>query len=68
LWQDRDPHNLNVVLPVVQHRRAAFEALVGMLLEYRLRIDANTTFLQAKYDDFLQSNRVNFAGRHGLLG
>jgi iron complex outermembrane receptor protein len=33
-----------------------------MLLDYGWRIDANTTFLQAKYDDFLQANGVNFAG------
>ncbi|WP_398484960.1 TonB-dependent receptor, partial [Tardiphaga sp.] len=58
----RDPNNLNVVLQVGQQSSRGIEASVGMLLDYGWRIDANTTFLQAKYDDFLQASGVNFAG------
>lgn len=58
----RDPNNLNLVLQVGQQSSRGVEASVGVLLDYGWRIDANTTFLQAKYDDFLQANGVNFAG------
>jgi iron complex outermembrane receptor protein len=58
----RDPNNLNVVLQVGQQSSRGVEASVGVLLDYGWRIDANTTFLQAKYDDFLQASSVNFAG------
>jgi iron complex outermembrane receptor protein len=32
------------------------------VLDHGWRIDANTAFLRAKYDDFLQASGVNFAG------
>ena len=58
----RDPNNLNVVLQVGQQSSRGVEASVGVLLDYGWRIDANTAFLEAKYDDFLQASGVNFAG------
>lgn len=58
----RDPNNLNVVLQVGQQSSRGVEASVGLLLDHGWRVDANTTFLEAKYDDFLQASGVNFAG------
>lgn len=58
----RDPNNLNQVLQVGQQSSRGIEASIGLVLDYGWRIDANTAFLRAKYDDFLQANGVNFAG------
>jgi iron complex outermembrane receptor protein len=58
----RDPNNLGQVLQVGQQSSRGIEASIGLVLEYGWRIDANTAFLRAKYDDFLQANGVNFAG------
>lgn len=58
----RDPNNLNQVLQVGQQSSRGVEASIGLVLDYGWRIDANTAFLRAKYDDFLQANGVNFAG------
>jgi iron complex outermembrane receptor protein len=48
-----------------QQSSRGVEASVGFLLDYGWRIDANTAFLRARYDDFVQSVggvAVNFAG------
>ncbi|MES2031559.1 MAG: TonB-dependent siderophore receptor [Pseudomonadota bacterium] len=61
----RDPNNLNVTLQVGQQSSRGIEASVGFALDHGWRIDANTAFLRAKYDDFLQSVGglpVNYAG------
>jgi iron complex outermembrane receptor protein len=58
----RDPNNLAVTLQVGQQSSRGIEASVGLALDDGWRIDANTAFLRAKYDDFLQASGVNFAG------
>ncbi|MEH2473278.1 iron complex outermembrane receptor protein [Nitrobacteraceae bacterium AZCC 2161] len=56
------PGNPTKVQQVGQQSSRGVEASVGLLLDYGWRIDANTAWLRAKYDDFVQSTTVNFAG------
>lgn len=63
----RDPINPLIVTQVGQQSSRGIEASVGLALDHGWRIDANTTFLRAKYDDFVQpatigTGSVNFAG------
>lgn len=61
----RDPNNPPFTVQVGQQSSRGVEATVGFLLDYGWRIDANTAFLRARYDDFVQSVggvAVNFAG------
>ncbi len=61
----RDPINPTIVTQVGQQSSRGIEASVGFVLDYGWRIDANTTFLRAKYDDNLQpvgNSFVNYAG------
>ncbi|MCA6111255.1 TonB-dependent siderophore receptor [Bradyrhizobium sp. CNPSo 4026] len=61
----RDPNNLAVTLQVGQQSSRGVEASVGFALDHGWRIDANTAFLRAKYDNFVQSVGglpVNYAG------
>lgn len=61
----RDPNNPAVTLQVGQQSSRGVEASVGFLLDHGWRIDANTAWLRAKYDDFVQSVggvAVNYAG------
>ncbi|MET0706573.1 MAG: TonB-dependent siderophore receptor [Tardiphaga sp.] len=56
------PGGGGAVQQVGQQSSRGVEASVGLALDYGWRIDANTAFLRAKYDDFVQSATVNFAG------
>jgi iron complex outermembrane receptor protein len=56
------PGGGGAVQQVGQQSSRGVEASVGLALDYGWRIDANTAFLRAKYDDFAQANNVNFAG------
>ena len=56
------PGGGGAVQQVGQQSSRGVEASIGVLLDYGWRIDANTAFLRAKYDDFLQASGVNFAG------
>lgn len=59
-----DPTNTNPV-QVGQQSSRGIEASVGFALDHGWRVDANTAFLRAKYDDFTQvinNLAVNFAG------
>ncbi|WNV07572.1 TonB-dependent siderophore receptor [Tardiphaga sp. 709] len=58
----RDPNNLDLVVQVGRQSSRGVEASIGLVLDHGWRIDANTAFLRAKYDDFLQPSGVNFAG------
>lgn len=61
----RDPNNLAVTLQVGQQSSRGVEVSIGLALDHGWRIDANTAFLRAKYDDFVQSVGglpVNYAG------
>jgi iron complex outermembrane recepter protein len=63
----RDPITPLIVTQVGQQSSRGIEASIGLALDYGWRIDANTTFLRAKYDDFVQpatvgTGSVNFAG------
>lgn len=61
----RDPNNPAVTQQIGQQSSRGVEASVGLVLDYGWRIDANTAWLRAKYDDFVQSvngTAVNFAG------
>jgi len=61
----RDPNNPGQVVQVGQQSSVGIEATLGLVLDYGWRIDANTAFLKAKYDDFVQSVNgvaVNYAG------
>ena len=64
----RDPNNPNdptKVLQIGQQSSRGVEASIGLVLDHGWRIDANTAWLRAKYDDFVQSVNgvaVNFAG------
>jgi len=63
----RDPITPTIVTQVGQQSSRGIEASVGLALDHGWRIDANTTFLRAKYDDFVQpatvgTGSVNFAG------
>jgi iron complex outermembrane receptor protein len=56
------PGGGGTVQQVGQQSSRGVEASIGLALDYGWRIDANTAFLRAKYDDFLQASGVNFAG------
>lgn len=61
----RDPNDPNVTLQVGQQSSRGLEASIGLALDHGWRVDANTAFLRAKYDDFVQSEggvAVNYAG------
>jgi iron complex outermembrane recepter protein len=61
----RDVNNPGLVLQVGQQSSRGIEASLGLALDHGWRIDANTAFLRAKYDDFAQSVggvAVNYAG------
>lgn len=61
----RDPNNAAVTQQIGQQSSRGVEASVGLVLDYGWRIDANTAWLRAKYDDFVQSVNgvaVNLAG------
>ncbi|ABD04814.1 TonB-dependent siderophore receptor [Rhodopseudomonas palustris HaA2] len=61
----RSSEDPDQVVQVGQQSSRGIEASVGLALDHGWRVDANTTFLQAKYDDFVQSVNdvgVNFAG------
>ena len=61
----RDPNNPAVTHQIGQQSSRGVEASIGLVLDYGWRIDANTAWLRAKYDDFVQSVNgvaVNFAG------
>jgi iron complex outermembrane receptor protein len=61
----RDVNNPGLVVQVGQQSSRGIEASLGLALDYGWRIDANTAFLRAKYDDFAQSVggvAVNYAG------
>lgn len=61
----RDPNGPSVTQQIGQQSSRGIEASVGLALDYGWRIDANTAWLRAKYDDFVQSVNgvaVNFAG------
>lgn len=61
----RDPNNPAVTQQIGQQSSRGVEASVGLVLDYGWRVDANTAWLRAKYDDFVQSVNgvaVNFAG------
>jgi iron complex outermembrane receptor protein len=63
LAQDRT--NLNQVVQVGQQSSVGVEASIGLALDYGWRLDANTAFLRAKYDNFVQDVggvAVDFAG------
>jgi iron complex outermembrane recepter protein len=61
----RDPNNSALTVQVGQQSSRGIEASLGLVLDHGWRIDANTAFLKAKYDNFVQSVNgaaVNFAG------
>lgn len=61
----RDPNNPAVIQQIGQQSSRGVEASVGLVLDHGWRIDANTAWLRAKYDDFVQSvngTAVNYAG------
>lgn len=61
----RDPNNPALTQQIGQQSSRGVEASIGLALDYGWRIDANTAWLRAKYDDFVQSVNgvaVNFAG------
>jgi iron complex outermembrane recepter protein len=57
-----DPNDPTKVQQVGQQSSRGIEATAGFALDGGWRIDANTAWLRAKYDDFVQSKTVNFAG------
>ncbi|MDB5654048.1 MAG: TonB-dependent receptor [Tardiphaga sp.] len=60
-----DPNNLTQVIQVGQQSSVGVEASIGLALDDGWRVDANTAFLRAKYDSFVQDVggvAVNFAG------
>jgi iron complex outermembrane receptor protein len=57
-----DPNDPTKVQQVGQQSSRGIEATAGLALAGGWRIDANTAWLRAKYDDFVQSKTVNFAG------
>jgi iron complex outermembrane receptor protein len=57
-----DPNDSTKVQQVGQQSSRGIEATLGLALAGGWRIDANTAWLRAKYDDFVQSKTVNFAG------
>ncbi|SDP23961.1 TonB-dependent siderophore receptor [Afipia sp. GAS231] len=61
----RDPNNPALTQQIGQQSSRGVEASIGLVLDHGWRIDANTAWLRAKYDDFVQSVNgvaVNFAG------
>lgn len=61
----RDPNNPALTQQIGQQSSRGVEASVGLMLDGGWRIDANTAWLRAKYDNFTQSlsgKIVNFAG------
>ncbi|MBX9682965.1 MAG: TonB-dependent siderophore receptor [Hyphomicrobium sp.] len=61
----RDPNDPTKTQQVGQQSSRGVEASIGLVLDDGWRIDANTAWLRAKYDDFVQSVNgvaVNFAG------
>jgi iron complex outermembrane receptor protein len=61
----RDPNNPALTQQIGQQSSRGVEAAIGLVLDHGWRIDANTAWLRAKYDDFVQSVNgvaVNFAG------
>ncbi|KRR11241.1 TonB-dependent receptor [Bradyrhizobium jicamae] len=61
----RDPNNPTVTVQVGQQSSRGVEASIGFALDHGWRIDANTAFLRARYDDFVQAVggvAVNYAG------
>ena len=61
----RDPNNPALTQQIGQQSSRGVEASIGLVLDYGWRIDANTAWLRAKYDDFVQSVNgvaVNYAG------
>jgi iron complex outermembrane recepter protein len=61
----RDPINPNLTDQVGQQSSRGIEATIGLVLDHGWRIDANTAWLRAKYDDFVQAVNgvaVNYAG------
>jgi iron complex outermembrane receptor protein len=61
----RDPNNPALIQQIGQQSSRGVEASIGLMLDHGWRIDANTAWLRAKYDDFVQSANgvaVNFAG------
>lgn len=61
----RDPSNPALIQQIGQQSSRGVEASIGLMLDHGWRIDANTAWLRAKYDDFVQSANgvaVNFAG------
>jgi iron complex outermembrane receptor protein len=61
----RDPNIPSLTVQVGQQSSRGIEASVGFALDHGWRVDANTAFLRAKYDDFVQAvgtGSVNYAG------
>jgi iron complex outermembrane recepter protein len=61
----RDPNNPALTQQIGQQSSRGIEASVGLMLSGGWRIDANTAWLRARYDDFVQSVNgaaVNYAG------
>jgi iron complex outermembrane receptor protein len=61
----RDPNIPSLTVQVGQQSSRGVEATVGVVLDHGWRIDANTAYLRAKYDDFVQAvgnTSVNYAG------
>jgi iron complex outermembrane recepter protein len=62
----RDPLNPQITVQVGQQSSRGVEASLGLLLDHGWRVDANTAWLRAKYDDFVQpavgGGSINFAG------
>jgi len=61
----RNPLNPALTDQIGQQSSRGIEASLGLALAYGWRIDANTAWLRAKYDDFVQSSggvAVNYAG------
>jgi iron complex outermembrane recepter protein len=61
----RDPNNPALTQQIGQQSSRGVEASVGLMLTDGWRVDANTAWLRAKYDDFVQSvngTAVNYAG------
>ncbi|SEH83579.1 TonB-dependent receptor [Tardiphaga sp. OK245] len=65
LTPDRTDPTLTRVVQVGQQSSRGIEASIGVSLDYGWRVDANTAFVRAKYDDFIQNVggiAVNYAG------